>query len=63
MLSFGVGTLPAMLGLTLAAPALASLLQDKTVRRIIGFALVVLAAWTLFMMWNATQGGMHQMRH
>ncbi len=63
MLSFGVGTMPAMLGLTLAAPALASMLQDKTVRRIIGFALVVLAAWTLFMMWNATQGGMHHMQH
>jgi len=50
MLAFGAGTLPAMLGLTLAAPALASMLQDKTVRRIIGFALVVLAAWTIFMM-------------
>jgi hypothetical protein len=48
-----------MLGLTLATPALASMLQDKTVRRIIGFALVVLAAWTLFMMWNAAHSGMH----
>ncbi len=56
MLSFGAGTLPAMLGLTLAAPALAAMLQDKMVRRIVGFALVVLAVWTLFMGWNASQG-------
>lgn len=47
MLAFGVGTLPAMLGMTLAAPALSSLLSDKTVRRVIGLALVLLALWTL----------------
>jgi sulfite exporter TauE/SafE len=63
MLSFGAGTLPAMLGLTLAAPALASVLQDKTVRRIIGFALIVLATWTLLMFWNATHSGVQQMHH
>jgi len=45
MLAFGLGTLPSMLGLTLAAPALHVFLSDRTVRRIVGFALVVLAAW------------------
>lgn len=53
MLAFGAGTLPAMLGLTAAAPALASFLEDRTVRKLIGFALVVLAIWTILMMWGA----------
>ncbi len=58
MMAFGAGTLPAMLGLTAAAPALAAFLEDRTVRRLIGFALVVLALWTILMMWGAmTQGG------
>ena len=64
MLAFGAGTLPAMLGLTAAAPALASFLEDRTVRRLIGFALVVLAVWTILMMWGAmTQGGMDHAHH
>jgi len=45
MLAFGLGTAPAMLGLTLAAPTLHAFLSDRTVRRIVGFALIVLAAW------------------
>ena len=53
MLAFGAGTLPAMLGLTAAAPALSSFLEDRAVRRVIGFALVVLALWTVLMMWGA----------
>jgi len=56
MLVFGAGTLPAMLGLTVAAPALATFLGDRTVRRVIGFALLVLALWTVFMVWGASQG-------
>jgi len=64
MLAFGVGTLPAMLGLTAAAPALASFLEDRTVRRVIGFALVVLAVWTVAMMWGSmTQGSMSHAHH
>ena len=64
MLAFGVGTLPAMLGLTAAAPALASFLEDRTVRRVIGFALVVLAVWTVLMMWGSmTQGSMTHANH
>ena len=47
MLSFGVGTLPALLGMTLWAPALSTLIQDRLFRRIIGLALVLLAAWSV----------------
>jgi len=61
MLAFGAGTLPAMLGLTAAAPALSAFLEDRMVRRLIGFALVVLAVWTIVMMWGAMQG--QQMNH
>jgi sulfite exporter TauE/SafE len=64
MLAFGLGTLPAMLGLTAAAPALSSFLEDRTVRRVIGFALVVLAIWTVAMMWGAiAQGTMNHANH
>jgi sulfite exporter TauE/SafE len=63
MLSFGAGTLPAMLGLTAAAPALASFLEDRTVRRVIGFALIVLALWTFIMVWGAAQGHMDHANH
>ena len=65
MLAFGAGTLPAMLGLTVAAPALASFLEDRMVRRLIGFALVVLAIWTILMMWGAMSqgGGMNHAHH
>ena len=63
MLVFGAGTLPSMLGLTAAAPALATFLGDRTVRRVIGFALLVLALWTLIMMWAATQGHMDHANH
>jgi sulfite exporter TauE/SafE len=47
MLAFGLGTLPAMLGLALAAPALNSFLGDRTVRKVVGFSLVILAAWMI----------------
>ena len=63
MLAFGAGTLPAMLGLTAAAPALANFLEDRTVRRVIGFALITLALWTFFMMWGAGQGHMDHASH
>jgi len=56
MLAFGVGTLPSMLGLTVAAPALSTFLGDRTIRKVIGFALIVLALWTLLMMWSMAQG-------
>ena len=63
MLVFGAGTLPSMLGLTVAAPALNTFLGDQTVKRVIGFALVVLALWTLVMMWSMSQGQMNHSNH
>jgi sulfite exporter TauE/SafE len=48
MLFFGVGTLPSMLGLTLAAPGLYSLLSDRTFRRFVGLCLLILAVWMTY---------------
>jgi sulfite exporter TauE/SafE len=49
MLAFGLGTLPALMGLTIWAPALATFLQDRSFRRIIGLALIFLAVWAVLM--------------
>jgi sulfite exporter TauE/SafE len=57
MVAFGIGTLPAMLGLTMAAPALATFLGDRLVRRIVGFSLVVLAAWMVLTLPGSPAGG------
>lgn len=62
MFAFGAGTLPSMLGLTLAAPALQTFLSDRFVRRIVGFSLVVLAGWmflTLLVAMASTHHGAH----
>jgi sulfite exporter TauE/SafE len=57
MFAFGLGTLPAMLGLTLTAPALSTFLADRLVRRIVGFSLVLLALWMAFGLFAAASGG------
>jgi hypothetical protein len=62
MLAFGVGTLPSMLGLTLAAPALNTFLSDRFVRRIVGFGLVVLAAGMFMTLLAGPVGGHHAAR-
>jgi sulfite exporter TauE/SafE len=59
MFAFGVGTLPAMLGLTLAAPALSAFLSDRFVRRIVGFSLVVLAGWMFATLLGSIGAGPH----
>ena len=46
MLAFGAGTLPSMLGMSLAAPMLSTMIRDRQVRRIIGFGLIVLAVYS-----------------
>jgi sulfite exporter TauE/SafE len=48
MIAFGLGTMPSMLGLTLATPSLAAILRDRDFRRFIGLSLVLLAAWMCF---------------
>ncbi len=61
MLAFGVGTLPALLGMTLWAPALAAFLQERATRRLIGAGLLLVAGWTLFVLWG--MGGEGHMHH
>jgi sulfite exporter TauE/SafE len=62
MLAFGLGTLPSMLGMSLAAPTLAALLSDKWTRKLMGAALVFLAVLSVSLMVVKMQGkhGMHQ---
>ena len=57
MFAFGAGTAPAMMGLTVAAPALSTFLSDRLVRRIVGFSLVVLAVWMLMPIVAGAGGG------
>jgi sulfite exporter TauE/SafE len=63
MLAFGVGTLPAMLGMGLAAPALVSLLNDRWARRFLGAALILLAVLSVTLMAAKvlSSGAEHQM--
>ena len=61
MLAFGVGTLPSMLGMSLAAPALAAMLTDKWTRKLMGAALILLAVLSVSLMVIHMQGKMaHQ---
>lgn len=62
MFAFGVGTLPSMLGMSLAAPTLAAFLSDRWTRRLIGAALVLLAVLSVTLMFVHTQDA-SQHRH
>ena len=63
MLAFGVGTLPSMLGVSLAAPALAALLNDRWARKLMGAALILLAVLSVSLMYVRVQnaGQQHHM--
>lgn len=50
MLAFGVGTLPSMLGMSMAAPTLAAMLSDKWTRKLMGAALIFLAVLSVALM-------------
>ena len=64
MFAFGIGTLPSMLGMSLAAPALASMLSDQWTRRLMGAALIFLAVLSVTLMVVKMQGqGGHQHQH
>ena len=56
MLAFGVGTLPSMLGMSLAAPALAAMLGDKWTKKLMGAALILLAVISVSLMVIKMQG-------
>lgn len=59
MLAFGLGTLPSMLGLTLAAPAVSLLLGDRSFRGFVGFSLILLAFWMVFTLVFTASPEMH----
>lgn len=64
MFAFGIGTLPSMLGMSLAAPALAAMLSDRWTRRLMGAALIFLAVLSVALMVIRMQGqGGHQHMH
>jgi sulfite exporter TauE/SafE len=56
MLAFGIGTLPSMLGMSLAAPALAAMLTDRWTRKLMGTALILLAVISVSLMVIKMQG-------
>lgn len=56
MFAFGIGTLPSMLGMSLAAPALAAMLSDKWTKKLMGVALIVLAVISVTIMVIRMQG-------
>ena len=61
MLAFGLGTLPSMLGMSLAAPSLAAILSDKWTKKLMGAALILLAMLSVSLMVVQMQGrDMHQ---
>ena len=61
MFAFGLGTIPSMLGMSLAAPALAAMLSDQWTRKLMGAALILLAVISVSLMVVKMQGrGGHQ---
>jgi sulfite exporter TauE/SafE len=59
MMAFGIGTLPSMLGMSLAAPALAAFLTDQWTRRLLGAAMILLAVLSVSLMAINMQGKGH----
>jgi sulfite exporter TauE/SafE len=55
MLAFGMGTLPSMLGMSLAAPSLTALLSDKWTKKLMGGALIFLAVLSVVFMLIRTE--------
>lgn len=50
MLAFGFGTIPSMLGISMAAPTLAALLTDRWTRKLMGAAMILLAVLSVVLM-------------
>ena len=59
MFAFGLGTLPSMLGMSLAAPALATLLSDQWTRKLMGIAMILLAILSLSLIMIHSQSHQH----
>ena len=52
MLAFGVGTLPAMVTVTLGARSISSLLRATSFRRLLAILLIIAGAWSLWITWS-----------
>jgi hypothetical protein len=63
MLAFGLGTLPSMLGMSLAAPALAAMLSDRWTKKFMGAALILLAVISVALMVIRMQGHEQHKHH
>ena len=63
MFAFGVGTLPSMLGISLAAPTLSALLNDRWTRKLMGAALILLAVLSVSLMYIRMQGKASHQHH
>ncbi len=63
MLAFGIGTLPALLGLTLGGAALGARLGRPGLQRLAGVAILLAAAWTLAGAWLHPPGAVHDHAH
>ena len=63
MFAFGLGTLPSMLGMSLAAPALAALLSDQWTRKLMGTAMILLAILSLSLILIHSQSHQHHTSH
>jgi sulfite exporter TauE/SafE len=63
MLAFGLGTLPSMLGMSLAAPVLAAMLSDRWTKKLMGAALILLAVISVALMVIRMQGRGEQHHH
>jgi sulfite exporter TauE/SafE len=61
MFAFGLGTLPSMLGMSLAAPTLAAILSDQWTRRLMGIAMILLAVLSVSLIVVHSQG--HHEQH
>jgi hypothetical protein len=61
MLLFGVGTLPAMVTMSIAADSTRRLLQQKNTRRVAGVLLIAFGLWTLVTPLQMLMGSGHSM--
>jgi len=59
MTAFGLGTMPSMLGMSFAAPTLASILSDRWARKLLGVAMILLAVLSVSLMLVNMKGNAH----
>lgn len=63
MLAFGLGTMPSMLGMSMAAPTLSAALSDQWTKKLMGAALILLAIISVALMVVRMQGKSEHNHH